>query len=63
MAAEIELKVRVTAEEFLALEQVAEAELRTRSNLARHAIREYLRQRVTLISPEIRAALGTGWDQ
>lgn len=60
---DIEMKTRVTAEEYVAAQQVAEAELRSLSNLQRHALREYLRQRVGLIQKDVRAALGTGWDE
>jgi len=60
---DIEMKTRVTAEEYVAAQQVAEAELRSMSNLQRHALREYLRQRIGLIQPDVRAALGTGWDE
>ena len=60
---DIEMKTRVTPEEYIAAQQVAEAELRSLSNLQRHALREYLRQRVGLIQPDVRANLGQGWDK
>lgn len=61
MAADIEHKTRLTPEETIAAQQVAEAELRSLSNLLRHALREYLRQRSHLIAREVRSELGTGW--
>ena len=63
MSADIETKTRLTPEEFIAAQQVAEAELRSMSNLVRHALREYLRTRVGLIHRDVRATLGTGWDE
>jgi hypothetical protein len=63
MAAEIEMKTRVEAAELIAAQHVAEAELRSQSNLLRHALREYLRQRMDLIPADVRASLGTGWGQ
>ena len=62
MAADIEMKTRVEPAEYIAAQQVAEAELRSLSNLQRHALREYLRTRMALIEPSVRANLGTGWD-
>lgn len=63
MSADLEAKTRLTAEEFVAAQHVAEAELRSVSNLLRHALREYLRQRIGLIPRDVRASLGQGWDQ
>lgn len=63
MSADIELKTRLEPAEYIAAQQVAEAELRSLSNLARHALREYLRQRVGLIQRDVRANLGQGWDE
>lgn len=60
--ADLEMKTRLTAEETVAAQHVAEAELRSVSNLLRHALREYLRKRVELIPADVRARLGTGWD-
>jgi hypothetical protein len=63
MPAEIEAKTRLEAAEHVAMQCVAEAELRSSANLLRHALREYLRQRLDLIPRDVRAALGTGWDK
>ena len=60
--ADIELKTRISATEHVAATYVAEAELRSMSNLARHAIREYLRKKIDLIPKDVRASLGQGWD-
>lgn len=63
MSADLEAKTRLTAEETIAAQHVAEAELRSFSNLLRHALREYLRKRVELIPADVRTSLGTGWDR
>lgn len=62
MSADIELKTRLEPAEYIAVQQVAEAELRSMSNLVRHAVREYLRQRIGLIAKDVRSTLGHGWD-
>lgn len=63
MSADLEAKTRLTAEELVAAQIVAEAELRSFSNLLRHALREYMRKRIDLIPRDVRSGLGTGWDQ
>ena len=48
--------------ETLGIEQVAKYEMRTKSNLIRFLVVEYLRKKIELVSPDVRAALVQEWD-
>lgn len=60
MAADIELKVRLTPEEWVAVTHQAEAECRSHGNLARYAIKLYLRA-LSSKDESARAYLGQVW--
>ncbi len=62
MSADIQNKSMLSPAETLGIEQVAKYEMRTKSNLIRFLVVEYLRKKIDLVSPDVRAALVQEWD-